>query len=1183
MVAPSTAPLACKRGECGCESRAIPVTVNADEVQKAAGVQPTSDEAKSEHLSITPRALESEVPTMFGSLLARTEPRGARIPQKLFSLLLSVVLIASLVPSAAWASAANTNVQEASDQAENTQVNSDEKVVDEPMSGEDSLEGSSATAVNPKTPESTPDTAPIPNSDGPNESIPQTDSQPSDATPEVLMPLALAVPDELSVDSSANNVREAEAVSALGLDEDSYVLIQDAQDKDSYYSKLSGALPLGSTLWANMYDDYDDIIDHETSWSYQWMYGSSASADITNYAPIEGQTSQSLVITEELVAKIAGSYVVVNVTADGRDFYGPDKSYGTGLDAGDVPGPVLKKGQASLYSVSLDTVSPNVGSTLTATANASYGKPVSDDIAVSFSWYSSSKRFGTYELIAGAQGSTLVVTDALRNCYIKVEANAGANTVFSTTSDAVLAPGAHKLGGVELVKPASLELGATLEAKAYAGSSYAPAYVTEGVAYTWKYATTASYSTTWTVIPEATESTFTVSDDKYIGKYISVSANAGANTVDLDYSQAFGPVRLAGAVDIYSATLAKNGESTSVFTVGDTVTARVIEKVSGVGELIAPDKLNFQWQVSSDGKAFTDISGQTAVDLVLDANYESKYVRCMISAKIGTSSYITRETKSIGAAGSLNITSVKADRSGNVFPGDTIVARAQAGSDDVTASQKVAWSWHWGATTGSVDTRIEGANTNALTITEDMMGGYVVACANGGFGDVGSSQVGPVVQKGAFELFKVEVSGSPEVGKTLTALSYSEQDIYRPVPDDAVVGYQWQYANTKTTSNAAFSDIAGATGKTYEITEDMLSKYLRVKATSLNSAVSTSKPYYGYMQPVDPVGPVKLAGAYNLSSIKLASSGQAVQAGNTITPTAQHKKGNYESDVPADAKVTYTWQASDSQSGDFVPLTAGVDASGKLTLDASLVGKWVKVSAHALINEVSSSAQRVLAAGEYDLLRVTLSPNSETIFTESEITAGAQAKNLTSISSGDDVSSSVALVWSVCDTKDGEFTPLSGLDSKTITIPSEAAGKFLKVTATSGSSSVEAITIQPLIGSDTLEGAAKKLDENYFKANPVYGKDTNINEVVKARLAELGYDDIAVTTKAANPRETNEHATVGVSVANDETNGSVTYFFMDPDNAPSSYFFYTPLCQFDFIFEFSRGNEAYEYQPSTVC
>ena len=124
-------------------------------------------------------------------------------------------------------------------------------------------------------------------------------------------------------------------------------------------------------------------------------------------------------------------------------------------------------------------------------------------------------------------------------------------------------PGAVQLSGVELAKPASLEVGTVLEAKAYTGSSYAPTYVDEDVAYTWKYAETASpsYNTKWTPIEGATGSTFTVTDE-YQGACISVSANAGANTVDFGYPYGYGPFKQAGAVDIYSAVLL-NGTATT--------------------------------------------------------------------------------------------------------------------------------------------------------------------------------------------------------------------------------------------------------------------------------------------------------------------------------------------------------------------------------------------------------------------------------------------------------------------------------------------------------------------------------------------------------------------------------------------------------------------------------------------
>lgn len=635
-------------------------------------------------------------------------------------------------------------------------------------------------------------------------------------------------------------------------------------------------------------------------------------------------------------------------------------------------------------------------------------------------------------------------------------------------------------------------------------------------------------------------------------------------------------------VVLYAASLAKNGEGTYVFSVGDTIEARAKEKGAPTGVYIEPEKLTYQWQVSTDNVTFTEVSEQTTSELVLDAGYQGRYVKCVISAKVGDSKAATRVTKVIGAAGSINVTSVAMNKSGNLYPGDVVMASATSGSDDVTSNEKVIWSWYYSNTAAAATTRIEGATTSSLTVTEDMMGAYLVARADGGFGEVKSSAAGPVVQKGAFKLYKVEASGSAEVGKTLSALAYSDDDRNTPVSDQAVVAYQWQYADTSTTSDAAFKDIPGATSKSYTIAADMLGKYVRVKAKSLNTSVSTSKPYGGSTQPVSPLGPVKLEGAYELSSVKLSSTGQAMQAGSVLTPVAQYKKGYYEYDVPADAKVSYTWLVADAQLGDFAPLTSGVDASGKLTLDAALAGKWVKVSAHALINNATSTAYRVLAEDTYDLLRATLTPSSGDLFTGSEITAKVQAKNLTSVSTGDDVSDKVTLVWSVGDAAQGSFVPLGGADSKTLTIPAAAAGKFLKVTATSGDSSVEVVTSKAVVDSDTLEGAAKKLEAKSFKATPAYGQDTNINEVVRAKLAELGYDDIAVTTKSAVARQTNENATVGVSVAPGETNGDITYFFMDPDTASSSYFSYTQLRQFNFTFVLARNGQSYEYKPSYV-
>lgn len=441
----------------------------------------------------------------------------------------------------------------------------------------------------------------------------------------------------------------------------------------------------------------------------------------------------------------------------------------------------------------------------------------------------------------------------------------------------------------------------------------------------------------------------------------------------------------------------------------------------------------------------------------------------------------------------------------------------------------------------------------------------------------------------AVNLYKVEVSGSARVGQTLTAQAY-ERYSSTPISDDAGVEYQWQYATTKSTSNSAFKDIPGATEKTYQVGDAIdgtssLGKYVRVKVTAGGkSVVSTEKPsyYYGTTY-VDPLGPIMVAGAYELSSVKLSSSGQGMQVGNTITPKAQVKSGYYENDAPSDAKVTYTWWMCEGDEGEFTALSEvdGVRKDGSLVLSESLLGKQVKVSANALVegNNPASAAYTVLAAGEYDLLRATLSPSSGDLFTGDALSVAVQAKSIAGTSYGDYVTSDVVISWSASDSADGDFEPLADVSGVEIALPAAAAGKFVKATATSGSSQVEVATARTVVDADTLEGAAKKLNAAGFRPTPVYGTDTNINDVVETELAELGYEGISVTTLSATPSMTNDLVSVGVSAVEGEGNGAISYCTVDLDNMPS-YASYSSLRQFRFKFQLQRDGQTYDYEPS---
>ena len=1004
---------------------------------------------------------------------------------------------------------------------------------------------------------------------------------------------------------TATGKADAPAVaSADTLTSNAKVYIQDAKDKDDSDSTKRGALKADETLWANMYDeDEDDYYGSSYSvanpgtgtWTYTWLAGTvKASNDVSDYTEVVGH-EQSLTVTDAMV----GKYFICKVTVDGKDYYGP-AAYGSGINANDVPGPVLGAGQASLYSVKLSSSSPAVGDTLTATPYTAYYTPASSDTKVTYTWYESTKKDSGWTKIEGATSATFTVPEDLAGKYLKVVANAGVNDVDATTYDAVMKAGAVKLAGVELSAP-STEIGATLTAKAYTGSSYSPTYVDNSkVTYTWKKykgPSAPSSSTAWETIKGESGPTLTVAD-ALEGCYVSVSANAGANDVSFGgWSTGYvGPFKQAGAVDINSAFLAPEGSTSGnyIYTVDDTVQALAKEK--GASDYIDASKLSYQWQIAdAKGGTYTDIEGATSNTLKLAA-YEGKSVRCHITAKIGGSKYTTRGTSLIGASGSVNITKITLDRTVEAEVGEKITATAKSGSDDVTSSPKVTWSWYCGDSPSTCDSKIEGADTNSFTPDAALTNKYVQARANGGFGDEKSSALS-VVEAGAVELYGVTVtgalaSGQVPAGKVLTAKA-TKGNSYTDVTATDTVHYQWQYSNDKSPNNSNFVNIPDAADSaTYAPTNDMVGKYIRVVATSKNSVKST---YYG-TQSVDPVGPVTLAGQYKLKSVapKEASS-TTLSVGTVLTPRVKIPGSSSwsDSDLPEDAKLTLAWYAKGEGDSDWAKLTEGIDAkTGALTLNDSLVGKRIKLTASALDNTVEwVSSDSVTAAGEYNLLRVTTIPqiNSDSIRLVSgdSVKATVQAKRADgSTTTGIPVTdqATVAVAWYAADDAKApaaDWTLLSDMSGATATVSASAAGKYLKAVATSGSSTVELVSANKVIAAGSLEAAVQKLNDANRQIVVDYSAEGgNVNDALKAQLADFGFADVDVKVHKGSVLfgVKDAKATVGISDAQDKTNGDVTFFFIDPNGYDG--YNIDGLRSANVGFDLSRDGKTVYYQPS---
>lgn len=1076
-----------------------------------------SSEAKSEYSSIA-LSPGSEVPMRFGPLFARGETLATRrnatdgtppsgvaknnphqytkaLWQRMVAVLVAVSMATSLTPSAAFAnenaegtaagqpalaasSDAGSGDADAGDSQVGTDHASDEQGAD--AVGDAGAAGDASTVSGALVDE-----------------VPSGDSSDSEeANSEVPVSVAAASSDQGDVNAVA-------AASATTLSSEAKVFIQDTKDKDNSYSTKSGALKAGETLWANMYDeDEDDLygssysVDNPGTWTYAWLAGTTkASSNVADYTEVVGN-EQSLTVTDAMV----GKYLICKVTADGKDYYGPSVSYGSGINPNYIPGPVLGAGQMELYSVKLSSDVPSIGDTLTATPYKDWSSPAGSDAKVTYTWSASTSSSSGFTKIEGETGATLVVGDDLEGKYIKVEATAGVNTVSKTTSS---------------------------------------------------------------------------------------------------------KVKQAGAVEISAVSIVNTKDNTSVFAVGDTAKARAKEKGGAYGVFVDASKLNYQWQ-SSDSKSgtYTDIAGATGETLELTDALGGKYLKCKVSSKIGSYSLTNSTGALVAATGSINITKVSmSPSSGKVEVGSTITATATAGSTDVTTDSHVTWQWYKGTsnTASSCNTPIEGETGNALTVTAALKGYYVVAKANGGYGEQrpnGYYAAGPVSIAGQVELYDVQFEGSPatngvHVGDKLkTKVRKKDGSRYSYIDRTDNVTYQWQYANSSSSSDSAYTDIPGATEAAYTVDAAYAGKYLRVKVTSENTVSSTQKKS-SYGQTVAPLGPVTLKGQYKLAGIELADKNVTLSVGSKITPSAQ-VPGSWSGstkDVPDDAELTMAWYAKGEGDADWIELTDGIDTTdGSLTISDALVGKRIKVTASALDNTVEwVSPDSVTAAGEYNLLRVTTTPqiNSDSthLVSGDSVKATAQAKRADgSTTNGIDVTDRATVAWYAADDAKApaaDWTLLPDMSGATATVSASAAGKYLKAVATSGSSTVELVSVNPVIAAGSLEAAVQKLsDANKQIAVDYSAKGGNVNDVLKAQLADLGFTDIDVKVSEGGVdfKAGDAKATVGISDAQDKTNGDVTFFFIDPNDYTG--YNIDGLRSADVVFELSRDDKTEYYQPN---
>lgn len=158
-------------------------------------------------------------------------------------------------------------------------------------------------------------------------------------------------------------------------------------------------------------------------------------------------------------------------------------------------------------------------------------------------------------------------------------------------------------------------------------------------------------------------------------------------------------------------------------------------------------------------------------------------------------------------------------------------------TDTPASPPTLAYQWLIGPTASGPFAPITGATSASYTPVPADHGKFikVVVTATGSAIDVresGSRKVIGLLASDIVELTTVAISANPKVGEEATVtLTYDDTPVANPT-----LAYQWKIA---TTSGGSYSNIAGATGKTYIPVVGDATKFLKVEVIATGAAEGT--------------------------------------------------------------------------------------------------------------------------------------------------------------------------------------------------------------------------------------------------------------------------------------------------------------------------------------------------------
>lgn len=563
---------------------------------------------------------------------------------------------------------------------------------------------------------------------------------------------------------------------------------------------VSGTKAYGSTLTANVSGQPGGT----TSTTYQWQRNSGTNGAWVN---ISNATGKTYVLTgsdmnHSLRVLVNTSNTYYNISQ------GVSAAYGT-------------IGKAS------KTISASVGGTKNNTSRLTVsvsGLPTVGTNTVSYQWqWSKDGSTGwTNSTYSDGKSNAIQMKEAdvgyYYRCVVSVSGNAYYNVTGATT--AAYGPMAKSSHGAPTVSVSgSKTYGSTLTANVSGQPNG-----TTATSYQWQRAS--SSTGTWANISNATGKTYKLGTGD-MNQYFRVLVG----TTSTYYTVAQGVSPAYGAIGKASTTVTATVSGTK------TIGSKLAVSVGGLPS-VGTNTIAYRWQYSSDNKTWTDSNstGAKSNAITTDTTWINKYARCIVTVS-GNAYYNVNGATSAayGPIGKASHSAPSVSISGSKVYGAILTANVSGQPSGTTGT---TYQWQRADSASGSYSNIANATGKTYVAAAGDMGKYLRVLVNttntyynvsqgvsAGYGAIG---------KASHSAPSVSVSGDKSVGSTLTA------NVSGQPSGTTSTTYQWQRASS---ASGSYSNISGATGKTYKAVDADANKYVRV-------LVNTTNTYYNVSQGV---------------------------------------------------------------------------------------------------------------------------------------------------------------------------------------------------------------------------------------------------------------------------------------------------------------------------------------------